>query len=78
VIISLYTVLLEPLGFLVSSLVMFASYARLNGQKNVKVLVLTTVLITFGLYFVFSRGLGIMLPRGYGFLRDMALFLESF
>ena len=77
IIIFAYAFLLEPLGFLLSSLMMFASYARLQGQKNVKVIVLTTVLITFGIYIVFSKGLGIMLPRGYGFLRDIALFLES-
>jgi hypothetical protein len=77
VIIFAYSFALEPFGFLLSTLIMFATYARLNGQKSVKVIALTTILITFGVYFVFSKGLGIMLPRGMGFLRDIALFFES-
>jgi putative tricarboxylic transport membrane protein len=57
---------------------MFAVYAVLTGQKKASsVVALSAILITLGIYFVFQRGLGIMLPRGYGFLRDIALFLES-
>lgn len=78
IIVSAYSLALEWLGFIASTIIMFASYSKLQGQKNVKVIAITTILITFGVYFVFSRGLGIMLPRGYGFLRDFALFLESF
>lgn len=77
VIVFAYAFALEPLGFIVSTLVMFATYARLNGQKSVKLIVISTILITFLVYFIFTKGLGIMLPRGYGFLRDIALFLES-
>lgn len=78
VIIFAYTFLLEPVGFLVSSMVMFACYAVLQGQKKPWVVAASAIGITFLLYFIFTKGLGIMLPRGYGFLRDIALFLESF
>lgn len=77
-IIFTYTLLLEPLGFLVSSIAMFASYTVLQGEKKPHIVAITSIGITFGLYLIFSQGLGIMLPRGVGFLRDIALFLESF
>lgn len=77
VIIFAYAFSLEPFGFILSTVVMFAVYAILTGQKKASVVALSAILITLGIYFVFQRGLGIMLPRGYGFLRDIALFLES-
>ena len=77
VIIFAYAFALEPFGFILSTVVMFALYAVLTGQKKPAVVALSAILITIGIYFVFQRGLGIMLPRGYGFLRDIALFLES-
>lgn len=77
VIIFAYAFALEPFGFILSTIVMFAFYAVLTGQKKPSVVALNALLITLGIYFVFQRGLGIMLPRGIGFLRDIALFLES-
>lgn len=77
VIIFAYAFALEPFGFILATIVMFAFYAVLTGQKKPSVVALNALLITIGIYFVFQRGLGIMLPRGIGFLRDIALFLES-
>jgi len=77
VIIFAYAFALEPFGFILATIVMFAFYAVLTGQKKPSVVALNALLITIGIYFVFQRGLGIMLPRGMGFLRDIALFLES-
>lgn len=77
VIIFAYAFSLEPFGFILSTMVMFSIYAVLTGQKKKSVVALSAILITLGIYFVFQRGLGIMLPRGYGFLREIALFLES-
>jgi len=77
VIIFAYAFALEPFGFILATMVMFAVYAILTGQKKPAVVALSAILITLGIYFIFQRGLGIMLPRGYGFLRDIALFLES-
>lgn len=76
-IIFAYAFSLEPFGFILSTMVMFSVYAILTGQKKPSVVALSAILITLGIYFVFQRGLGIMLPRGYGFLREIALFLES-
>ncbi len=78
VIIFAYTFTLEPLGFLLSSIVMFAAYALLQGERRPLVLAAVSIGITLMIYFIFSKGLGIMLPRGYGVLRDLALLLESF
>lgn len=78
IIIFAYTFTLEPLGFLLSSILMFACYALLQGEKRPWVLAAVSFGITVLLYFIFSKGLGIMLPRGYGILRDIALLLESF
>ena len=77
VVIFAYAFSLEPFGFILSTMVMFSIYAVLTGQKKRSVVALSAILITLGIYFVFQRGLGIMLPRGYGFLREIALFLES-
>ncbi|KAF0193728.1 MAG: hypothetical protein FD169_2318 [Bacillota bacterium] len=72
-----YGISLQAAGFILSTLVFFVVYARIVGQKNVKALVLSSFVATFAVYFVFSRALGVMLPRGYGVLRDFAIFLES-
>lgn len=77
VIVLLYSVILEPLGFILSTLIGFSLYSALLGERRIKTLAITSILITFGSYFVFARGLGIMLPRGYGILRDLALLLET-
>ncbi len=75
--ILLYAYLLEPAGFLLSTIVFIIAYARLIGEKRIKILVGSSFAMTFGLYFLFAKGLSIMLPRGYGILRSLALMLES-
>lgn len=72
-----YAMSLQAAGFILSTLIFFVVYARIVGQKNVKTLMVSSVAATFAVYFVFSRALGVMLPRGYGVLRDFAIFLES-
>lgn len=77
VIILAYAFLLEAVGFILSTFVFLVVYARLIGEKRIKILLSAGFLITFGIYFLFARGLTIMLPRGYGILRTFALFLEA-
>ncbi len=68
----------EPVGFLVTCLLFLISYGLLLGQRNIPVLLLTSVLITVILYIGFSVMLGVMLPRGqFPPLRNFALFIES-
>jgi len=71
-----YAICLQTLGFILSTFVFFAGYARIVGQRQVRSLVLSSLVATLSVYFVFSRGLGVMLPRGIGILRDFALILE--
>jgi hypothetical protein len=78
VIIVVYAFSLEATGFILSSFIFFMVYARLIGEKRIKFLAGSSFLMTFGVYFLFARGLSIMLPRGYGILRNFALMLESF
>ncbi len=72
-----YAMSLQAAGFILSTFVFFVVYARIVGQKNTKTLVVSSFVATFAVYFVFSRALGVMLPRGYWILRDFAIFLEG-
>ena len=74
---AVYALSLQAGGFILSTLVFFMVYARIVGQKNLKILALSSFIATFAVYFVFSRALGVMLPRGIGILRDFAILLES-
>lgn len=68
----------EPVGFIVTCLLFLIAYGLLLGQRNIPVLMLTSVLITVILYIGFSVMLGVMLPRGQIIpLRNFALFIES-
>lgn len=68
----------EPIGFMVTCFVFLMLYGYLLGQRNMGLLVLTSLLITIILYVGFAVFLGVMLPRGQvSFLRNFALFVES-
>lgn len=68
----------EPVGFMVTCFVFLMAYGLLLGQRNIALLVGTSLLITVILYVGFSVFLGVLLPRGnISFLRDFALFVES-
>ena len=77
IIILLYAFSLDLAGFILSTFIFIIVYARLIGEKRIKVLLSSSFTMTLGLYFIFARGLSIMLPRGYGILRSLALMLES-
>lgn len=68
----------EPIGFMVTCLGFLIAYGLLLGQRNIPLLLLTSVIITIILYVGFSVMLGVMLPRGQILpLRNFALFVES-
>ena len=72
------SLLLETLGFIVTSLLILFLYGMLLGEKNIPRLAIASVCITLVLYIVFSGMLSVNLPRGtIGFLRSFALMLES-
>ena len=72
------SVILEPLGFIVTAVVILFLYGLLLGEKQILRLAIASVCITLALYIIFSGMLSVNLPRGtVGFLRSFALFLES-
>jgi len=78
IILTVASLLLETLGFVVTAILVLFAYGTLLGEKNAVRLAIASVLIALVLYIVFSGMLSVNLPRGtIGFLRDFALFLES-
>ena len=72
------SLLLEPLGFMVTSMLVLFLYGLLLGQRNVAQLAIASVCITLVLYIVFNGMLSVNLPRGtVSFLRNFALWVES-
>ena len=72
------SLLLEPLGFMVTSMLVLFLYGLLLGQRNVVQLAIASVCITLVLYIVFNGMLSVNLPRGtVSFLRNFALWMES-
>lgn len=77
VLLLLYSYALNYTGFLVSSFLMFMGYSYLLGEKRVSRLIPVSILTVIVMYVLFSYGLDIMLPRGAGIFRQLALILES-
>ena len=78
VIMVVASLLLETLGFMVTSVLVLFSYGMLLGEKKLPRLAIASVCITLVLYIVFNGMLSVNLPRGtIGFLRNFALWMES-
>lgn len=77
-VIVIMAVMMEYAGFILASFCFIAVYCFLLGERRIPVIIGASVITTLLLYIVFSKGLSIMLPRGYGALRDFALWAESF
>ena len=68
----------EPVGFMLTCLLFLFAYGLLLGQRNIPMLILSSVIITIILYIGFAVFLGVLLPRGQILpLRNFALFVES-
>ena len=61
---SLYTAVLESLGYVLPTIVLAAIILRVLGVMSWKVLVLASVGLSVGTYYLFGRLLGIELPAG--------------
>ncbi len=70
------SILMDPLGFIITTFLFLCGYGYLLGRKKLLGLALISLLATFLLFFLFSKGLSVMLPRGYGPIRDFSLFFE--
>lgn len=65
---ALYTIFMEPLGFLANTLLFVAFLMAVVQRKGLKTAAAVAVLTTAGLYVVFHTLLGITLPRSpFGF-----------
>ena len=72
------SVVLETLGFMVTTIIVLFLYGWLLGETKFVRLAIASVCIALGLYIFFSGMLSVNLPRGtVGFLREFALLLES-
>lgn len=77
-IVSVMALILETVGFLVTSFLFLAAYCWLLGERRIHIMAIVALVATVILYLIFSVGLQIMLPRGtIGFLREFALMIET-
>lgn len=78
VILFVASLILDALGFMVTTILVLIAYGFLLGERKIVRLVIASVCIALVLYIVFNGMLSVNLPRGtVGFLRNFALFLES-
>lgn len=77
-VIVIMAVMMEYTGFMLTSFCFVGVYCFLLGERRIPVIIGASIVTTLLLYIIFSKGLSIMLPRGYGVLRDFALWAESF
>ena len=78
VILVIASLILEPLGFVVTAALIMFCYGMLLGEKKWWRLAIFSVVLGIGLHIVFSGLLGVNLPRGtVSFLRDFSLTLEN-
>ena len=69
---------LEPLGYMVTCLLVLFLYGLLLGQRHVIKLAIMSVILTIVLYVVFSVLLSVNLPRGtIPEIRNFSLYVES-
>jgi len=78
VILVVASIILEPLGFVVTAALVMFSYGMLLGEKKWWRLAILAVALGIVLHIVFSGLLKVNLPRGtVSFLRSFSLFLEN-
>ena len=78
VILVVASIVLEPLGFVVTAALIMFCYGMLLGEKKWWRLAIIAVVLGILLHIVFSGLLNVNLPRGtVSFLRSFSLFLEN-
>lgn len=76
IILLAYSLLLEFLGFILSTILFMLAYMTLLSEKRWWFKAIAGVATAFVLYALFAKILMVSLPRGVGILRDFALWLE--
>ncbi len=70
--------LIETLGFVVTTFLILFLYGMLLGEKKIVRLLIISVVVSLALHIIFSGLLDVTLPRGtIPFLRNFALWLEN-
>lgn len=59
-----YALLLEPLGFVVSSALTAGALTLYLGNRNIFILFLVVIIIPLAIFFIFTRALRVSLPEG--------------
>lgn len=59
-----YALLVEPLGFVLSSMLALACLTVLAGERNVALIAAIAIVLPFGLYFFFVKVANIPIPTG--------------
>ncbi len=78
VILAAAAILIETLGFVVTTFLILFFYGLLLGEKNIVRLLIVSVVLSLALHIIFSGLLDVTLPRGtVPFLRNFALWLEN-
>ena len=76
VLVVVMALMYEPVGFMLTCLLFLFAYGLLLGQRNIPMLILSSVIITIILYIGFAVFLGVLLPRGQILpLRNFALYV---
>ena len=76
VLVVIMALMYEPVGFMLTCLLFLFAYGLLLGQRNIPMLILSSVIITIILYIGFAVFLGVLLPRGQILpLRNFALYV---
>ncbi len=68
--------LLDFVGFIPTIAAFLVGYMVLLGERSPVKIGVISLLTTFVVFFIFSAGLSIMLPRGTGIFREFHMFLE--
>ncbi len=64
VILVAYALLLEPLGFVLSSALTVGALTLYLGNRNIFILFLVIIVIPLAIFFIFTRALHVSLPEG--------------
>ncbi|WP_154402090.1 tripartite tricarboxylate transporter TctB family protein [Ornithinimicrobium cavernae] len=59
-----YVLLLEPLGYLLATILFFGGVAWTLGSRNWRLLLLISIVLPLVVFLLFTRGLGIYVPNG--------------
>ena len=60
---TLYALLMEPLGFIPSSILLVAGLSFFYGIRNIVLVAAVSIIVPVAIYFVFTRALQVFLPE---------------